>query len=107
MPSDTSTNDTEWVREEIIAGMDTVGSFGLAADYVGMGGGYKCRHCEHFIPIKSLDDDTCPRCGNSGMIGTVIMGRQEVTAMYPEGWFDEDNECNVHTDTDREVNTDD
>lgn len=77
-----------WVREEIVAGMDTVGYMDQFDEYPGMGSGYKCRHCEHFIPIESLDTDTCPRCENSGMIGTVIMGRQEVTAMYPEGWYD-------------------
>jgi len=78
-----------WVRNELIAGMDTVGTLGFADDFAGMGGGYKCRHCDHYIPIESLDDDTCPLCGNSGMVGTVIMGKQKITAMYPEGWFGE------------------
>ncbi|WP_256394150.1 hypothetical protein [Natronoarchaeum rubrum] len=78
-----------WVREELVAGMDTVGTLGYADEYVGMGGGYKCRHCSHYIPIESLDDDTCPLCETGGMIGTIIMGMQEVTALYPEGWFDD------------------
>lgn len=78
-----------WVREEIVAGMDTVGSLGFADDYLGMGSGYNCRECNHYLPIEALDDDTCPRCGTSGMIGTVIMGRKEVMVMYPEGWFDD------------------
>lgn len=79
-----------WVREELIAGMDTVGSFGIPDEYVGMGGGYKCDPCGHFIPLESLDEATCPLCGTSGLIGTVIMGTQRVTALYPEGWFDDE-----------------
>lgn len=78
-----------WVREEIVAGMATVGAGDLYDHYPGMGGGYKCDACDHFVPIEALDDDTCPCCGTSGMIGTVIMGSQEVTALYPGGWFDE------------------
>lgn len=77
-----------WVREELIAGMDTVGSLGLAEQYAGMGGGYKCETCDHYIPLESIEGDACPSCDTSGMIGTVIMGTQTVTAMYPEGWFD-------------------
>lgn len=75
-----------WVREELIAGMKTVGRDG----YKGVGGGYKCDRCEHFIPIEALDDDVCPSCGRAGMIGTVIMGTQEVTSLHPEGWFSGD-----------------
>lgn len=90
--TDSAEDDTDvpdgWVREELVAGMGTVGSFGLTDGYVGMGSGFKCEPCQHFIPIDALDDDTCPCCGTSGMIGTVVMGRQEVTALYPEGWFD-------------------
>lgn len=78
-----------WVREELVAGMDTVGSLGFADEYVGLGGGFKCERCQHFVPIESIDDDSCPSCGTSGMIGTIIMGTQHVTALYPEGWFDE------------------
>jgi len=86
MESETSGGAT-WQREEIIAGMDTIGPL-APDDYLGMGGGYKCEDCDHFVPLESVDDATCPRCGRGGMIGTVIMGRQEVTAYYPEGWFD-------------------
>ena len=78
-----------WVRQEVIAGMKTVGLSDTFDQYLGMGSGYKCESCAHYIPIESLEDDTCPSCDGSGMIGTVIMGRQEITALYPEGWFDE------------------
>lgn len=88
-----------WVREELVAGMDTVGTFGFEDEYVGMGGGYKCGPCQHFIPLESVDDNACPACGTGGMIGTVIMGTQEVTALYPEGWFD-DGDPSVDTATD-------
>lgn len=98
--TESGTERDGWVREEIVAGMGTVGMSDQLDTYLGMGGGYKCRHCDHFIPIEALDDDTCPRCENSGMIGTVIQGRQEVTAMYPKGWFDDD-ECNVQAGKDR------
>lgn len=77
-----------WVRKEVVAGMDTVGLSGFDDD-LGMGGGFDCPECGHYIPIDALDDDTCPMCGHRGMIGTVIMGRQEITAFYPEGWFDD------------------
>lgn len=96
--NDHSENENEvkvpagWVREQLVAGMDTVGSFGSADEYVGMGGGFKCDQCQHFIPIESVDDSTCPSCGTSGMVGTVIMGTQVVTAMHPEDWFDENGQ---------------
>jgi len=87
----TSTNRNElpdgWEKRELVAGMETVGSF--TDDYAGMGGGYKCERCNHYIPIKAIDDDTCPACGRNGLIGTIIKGRQEITAAYPSGWFDE------------------
>lgn len=74
-----------WVREVRTAGMDTVGSF---SDYEDCSGGYKCDTCGHYIPIKSIDVDVCPMCGRGGMIGTVVMGLQEITVLSPEGWFD-------------------
>lgn len=77
-----------WVREDVVAGMDTIG-YSAFDDDLGMSGGFKCGSCNHFIPLKAVEKPTCPSCGRGGMIGTVIMGRQEVTAMYPEGWFDE------------------
>jgi len=79
-----------WVREEIIGGMDTVGTLGMADEYLGMGGGYNCDTCEHYIPTEALEDATCPSCERSGMIGTIVQGRQEITALYPEGWFDDE-----------------
>lgn len=78
-----------WVREELIAGMDTVGTFGVPEEYVGMGGGYKCGSCDHFVPIEAIDDAVCPACDTGGMIGTVIMGTQEVVSLHPDGWFDD------------------
>ncbi len=80
---------TGWVREEIVAGMDTVGDWGLADQYPGLGSGMKCRHCEHFVPIDAVEGEHCPTCDN-WMTGTVIMGMQDVTALYPEGWFDDE-----------------
>lgn len=95
-----STSETPdgWTREEIVAGMDTVGISDHFDEFLGLGSAYKCRRCEHYIPIDALDDDTCPRCEHSGMIGTVIMGRQDVTAMYPDGWFDDEDEKELVTD---------
>ncbi len=89
-----------WEREELIAGMDTVGSFSISDVYIGMGGGYKCNQCQHFVPLESVDDDACPLCDRCGMIATVIMGTQRVTALYPEGWFDDDDRS-ADTDTQR------
>lgn len=90
-----------WVREDLVAGMDTIGDLGIASEYVGMGGGFKCEPCDHFIPIESVDEAECPVCGTRGLIGTIIMGRQDVTALYPEGWFDEMSDVET-TDTDRQ-----
>ena len=73
--------DDEWVREEIVAGMSTGR----------MESGYHCDHCEHYVPIEAVDRNRCPRCETVGMIGTVIMDRQTVTALYPTGWFNGTN----------------
>lgn len=99
-PQDTHETPDGWTREDIVAGMDTVGIGDHFDEFLGLGSGYRCRRCEHFIPIDALDDDddTCPRCEHSGMIGTVIMGRQDVTVMYPDGWFDEEDEQELVTD---------
>ena len=92
MASDTELNDLEhdvpdgWVRQVRTAGMDTVSNFN---DHNECSGGYKCDSCEHYVPIKSIDDDACPMCERRGMIGTVVMGLQQVTVLSPEGWFDE------------------
>ncbi|UIO98931.1 hypothetical protein Hbl1158_10330 [Halobaculum sp. CBA1158] len=79
-----------WIRRDLIGGMDTVGSLGLAEKYEGIGGGYCCRPCDHYVPIDAVDEPVCPMCGYSSMIGTVIMGTQEVTALHPEGWSFDD-----------------
>lgn len=99
-PRDQHETPDGWTREEIVAGMDTVGISDHFDEFLGLGSGYRCRRCEHFIPINALDDDddTCPRCEHSGMNGTVIMGRQDVTAMYPDGWFDDEDEKELVTD---------
>lgn len=86
MPRDSETPEG-WVREEIVAGMGTVGICDHFEDFVGMGSGLKCRHCEHFVPIDAVGDRRCPSCDRA-TTGTVIMGRQDVTVMHPEGWFD-------------------
>jgi hypothetical protein len=63
-----------WTRETRIGGMAVPDD-----DYKG---GYKCESCDHYIPTDH-SDGTCPMCGTSGLIGTVIMGRQEVTYLVP------------------------
>lgn len=75
-----------WVREERLAGMDTIGRDG----YDDIGGGFKCDNCAHYVPLESIEGDTCPQCGRGGMIGTVVMGIQEVTILSPEGWFSDE-----------------
>lgn len=75
-----------WRRETVLAGMDTVGY----EDGADISGGYKCESCSHFIPINAIDEATCPGCGSSGLIGTIVAGRQEFTVLFPEDHFDEE-----------------
>lgn len=74
-----------WVREDRKGGIG-----GLRFDaFDGPASGWKCDNCDHYIPLDAIDGDTCPQCGRSGMIGTVVMGLQTITVLSPEGWFDE------------------
>lgn len=81
--------------------MDTVGTLGRAEEYLGLGGGFKCETCSHFLPIEAVENAVCPVCGSGGLIGTVIMGAQWVTVLYPKGWFDD--ECETEAPAESEV----
>ena len=83
-----------WVREDRLDGMNLVHEDGH------FGGVYKCDRCDHFIPIETVDEAVCPSCGTGGLIGTVIMGTQEVTFLYPADFFDDESDGGRSVDTD-------